>query len=276
MFKDRTSNNATVFQSESVLTSEHQPEEPFNRDSEIQKIADALRPLTDQVEPVNVLAYGPAGTGKTTCIEHVSNRLKDETSIKPISINCWQYNTRPSLLTQLLIELGYPAPRKGKPIDELLNKLEEWADKSRGLRAPKGYAIILDEFDQLKQKSEVIYDIQRLNREVKSKFGLVMISNQQPSRLQLNRRSRSRVQIEGIEFPTYTAEQLTQILKQRAEQAFYPGTVDEDVIRKVAEAAVRDGGDCRRAIHLLRRLGREADNNGLTEVSQELLDQILT
>ena len=272
VFKDEKQSDVTVFQSKSVLTSEHQPSEPYGRDSQIKEIADALRPLTDQVKPVNILAYGPAGTGKTTCIEYISDRLEQETSIKPININCWQYNTRSSLLTEFLIELGYPAPRKGKPVDELLTKIEEWADKSRSLNAPKGYADILDEFDQLKQKSEIIYDIERLNRNTEAKFGLVMISNQEPSKLQLDPRSESRVQIEPIEFLPYKTEQLTEILKHRAEKSFYPGTVTDEILETLASAVARDGGDCRRALHTLRQLGRKAEQNGRTEITEEMVE----
>ena len=53
------------------------------------------------------------------------DRMEEETTSKSVYINCWQYNTRPSLLTELLIQLGYPAPRKGKPVDELLSKIRE-------------------------------------------------------------------------------------------------------------------------------------------------------
>jgi cell division control protein 6 len=276
VFTDETSNNVTVFKSQSVLTSDYQSSEPVSRESQVEDIASALRPLTDRVEPVNIIAYGPAGTGKTTSIDHVADRLADETSVKPVTINCWQYNTRPSLLTELLINLGYPAPRKGKPVDELLTKLEEWADKSQNLNAPKGYAIILDEFDQLDEKSEVIYDIERLNRQVESKFGVVMVSNQHPSQLRLNARSRSRVQIETVEFTPYTADELTEILQRRAEQAFYPGTVTDDVLETIASSVVQDGGDCRGALHVLRQLGRKAEQNGQTEITGEMVENVIS
>jgi len=258
-----------------VLTSEYQPEKPVGRGSKVQEIADSLRPLNDRVEAVNLLVFGPAGTGKSTCLNHVFDHLDSETGIKPVTINCWQYNTRSSLLTQLLIELGYPAPRKGKPVDELITKIKEWADKSQSLNAPKGYAVALDEFDQLAQKSEIIYDLKQLNSEVESKFGLVMLSNQQPSQIHLEHRSRSRIQVKTVEFQPYTVDQLIEILRDRAESAFYPGTVDEDVLRKVAATVAQDGGDCRQALHLLRQAGLEAEQDGKKQVTDEIVENVI-
>ena len=131
VFEKTTNSGRSVFRSETYLAASYAPENPVGRDHNIEQIADALRPLARHKTPDNLLVYGPAGTGKTTCVRHILSKLEDETRVKPIYINCWQYNTRPSLLTQLLIELGYPAPRKGKPVDERLLKLREWLDKNR-------------------------------------------------------------------------------------------------------------------------------------------------
>lgn len=150
MFENKSKNGKGVLRSETYLTSSFEPEEPVGRDSEIQRIASAVRPLSKQRTGENLLIHGPAGIGKTTCTKHVFQQLDDQTRVKAIYINCWQYNTRSSLLTELLIKLGYPAPRKGKPVDELLSKIREWLDKSHAA------AIALDEFDQLDERTEAV------------------------------------------------------------------------------------------------------------------------
>lgn len=101
----------SVFDNEKVLsTTKHT--DPIGREEEIERIADAVRPLTQNQESEDLLVYGPAGSGKTTCVKHVFTKLEQETAVTTITINCWNYNTRSAILTQLLIELGYPAPRK--------------------------------------------------------------------------------------------------------------------------------------------------------------------
>lgn len=253
-----------VLRSETYLDTGYQPEKPVGRGAEVQRIVEAVRPVTRRKTPENLLVYGPAGTGKTTCVRHVFDHLEDETTSKSVYINCWQYNTRSSLLTELLIQLGYPAPRKGKPVDELLSKIREWLDKNRGV------AVALDEFDQLENRTEAIYDLQLVNEQAESRLGLIMVSNQHPRQIKLDPRSQSRLNCQTLEFHSYDAPQLQKILKKRVEQAFKPGTVPNEVLEEIAETVADNSGDCREALEKLLRAGRKADQEGVSEVSFEM------
>ncbi|RCU47017.1 AAA family ATPase [Haloplanus salinus] len=255
-----------VLRSEAYLTPDHVPDEPVGRDREIERIAEAVRPLTKRRKPENLLVYGPAGVGKTTCVKHVFQRMEEQTTAKAVYINAWQYNTRPSLLTELLIQLGYPAPRKGKPVDELLSKIREWLDKNRGV------AVAIDEFDQLQEKTEVVYDLQIVNEEADSSLGVVMVSNQPPERVQLDPRSQSRLNCQTLRFNSYNAPQLQKILEKRVEQAFRPGTVSDEVIEEIAEQVADKDGDCRKALSILLRAGRKADQQGSNKIAMEDLE----
>ena len=260
MFNETSESGSGVLRSESYLTTDYLPDEPVGREAEINSIADAVRPLARRKKPDNLLVYGPAGVGKTTCVKYVFDRLEEEAGVKSVYINCWQYNTRSSLLTELLIQLGYPAPRKGKPVDELLSKIREWMDKNRGV------ALALDEFDQLEDRTEVIYDLQMLNEEAENSLGIVMVSNHHPSKVQLDPRSRSRLNCHTLQFNPYDTPQLINILKQRAEQAFRPGAVPDEVIEEIAEQVAENSGDCRQALSTLLRAGRKADRQGVSSI----------
>lgn len=264
MFEDSQTGKG-IFRSEDYLTSEHTPEKPIGRETEIQRIADAMKPLSKRRTPENLLVYGPAGVGKTLCINHVFNQLEEETRVKTVYINCWQYNTRPSLLTELLIQLGYPAPRKGKPVDELLSKLQEWLDRNRGV------AVTLDEFDQLEDRTEVIYDLLLVNEKADNPLGILMVSNQHPRSLELDPRSQSRLNCQTLEFNAYSKQQLVEILEKRVEQAFRPGTAPDEVIGDIAETVSEKGGDCRKALEILLRAGKKAAREQASELSKEHL-----
>jgi cell division control protein 6 len=256
MFESSTGKSGRgVLRSESYLDTGYQPEKPVGRDREVQRIVESVRPVTRRKTPENLLVYGPAGVGKTTSVRHVFDHLEDETTSKAVYINCWQYNTRPSLLTELLIQLGYPAPRKGKPVDELLSKVREWLDKNGGV------AVALDEFDQLENRTEVIYDLQMVNEEADNQLGLVMVSNQHPRQIELDPRSQSRLNCQTLEFQSYNTHQLVEILEKRVEQAFRPGTVPDEVIEEIAEHVAEKSGDCREALQLLLQAGRNADRD---------------
>lgn len=186
--------------------------------------------------------------------------------MKTVLINCWQYNTRPSLLTELLINLGYPAPRKGKPVDELLSKLREWLSKNRCV------AVLLDEFDQLNEKTEIIYDLQMLNCNCENQLGVIMVSNQHPRDIQLDPRSQSRLNLQTLEFTSYNAKQLVKILEKRAEQALKNGSVSCDVIKAIAKKVENDSGDCRKALDMLLTAARKADSQSDSKVSLDNLE----
>ena len=261
MFENSTSSRKGVLRSEIYLSKGYEPDEPVGREQKISCIADAVRPLARRHTPDNLLIYGPAGVGKTTCVKHVSENLESQASIKSVYINCWQYNTRSSLLTELLIQLGYPAPRKGKPVDELLSKIREWLDKNRGV------AVALDEFDQLQNQTEVIYDLQLVNEEAENSIGLLLVSNQHPTCISLDPRSQSRLSCKTLEFQSYTAPQLEQILQDRINKAFRPGTVSKEVVEQIAETVAEQSGDCRKALTMLLNAGRKADQECRNKVT---------
>ena len=266
MFKNTDSGNR-ILRDESVLHSEHDAIEPVGRDDEIERIATAIEPLAHRRNADDLLVYGPSGVGKTTCVRHVFRNLDTETRVETVWINCWQYNTRPSLLTELLVELGYPVPRKGKPVDELLSKLQEWLDKNRCI------AVALDEFDQLDEKTEIAYDLQLLNEKTDNHLGVVMISNQPPSNLELDPRSQSRLNYQPVEFQPYTRDELVRILEDRAENAFYPGKVSRAALERIADQNLNsDEGDCRKAIAHLLRAGRLAERKGNSEITETVVE----
>ncbi|MFA1610032.1 Cdc6/Cdc18 family protein [Halobellus rubicundus] len=260
-----SNSEGNIFRSEKYLDSGHQPEKPVGRETEIQRIAQAIKPVRHGKTPENLLVHGPAGIGKSTTVKHVFDKFEDETSGKAVFINSWKYNTRPSLLTELLIQFGYPAPRKGKPIDELLSKIKEWLDKNRGV------AVAIDEFDQLEDPTEVIYDLSMVNQESQNSLGLVMVSNQPPQQVQLDPRSRSRLNCQTLQFQPYNASQLQEILEKRAEKAFQPGAVPDEVIEAIAQQVAENSGDCRTALKTLHKAGRKAEQEGETKISIENL-----
>jgi cell division control protein 6 len=259
-----TKRRRTVFDKEKTLSTAHFTE-PVGREDEIDDIANAVRPLSQGKEAENLLIYGPAGTGKTTCVNHVLDRLGQQTRVRTVTINCWKYNTRSSFLTQLLIELNYPAPRKGKPIDALLTVLKERLNKGKSL------AVSLDEFDQIAEQDEVLYDLYELNAHTESSCGILLTSNKSPSEIELDRRTRSRLGYRTLEFEAYGRDDLKEILQNRVVKAFRRNTVGEGVIERVATAVADEieigRGDCRHALEVLHRAGREADKENADKVT---------
>jgi cell division control protein 6 len=106
-----------------------------------------------------------------------------------------------------------------------------------------------------------------LNSDSQNTLGLLMISNKPPGQVQMDPRSRSRLNCQTAKFESYTADKLEAILNKRVEQAFRPGTVPSEVPRQIAETVADQSGDCRDALEMLLRAGRKADREGRSEVT---------
>ncbi len=146
-----------------------------------------------------------------------------------------------------------------------MSKLGEWLDKNRNV------AVALDEFDRLEDKTQVVYNLEMLNEESENQIGIVMVSNQHPSRLNLDSRSQSRLNCQTLYFKPYSTPQLIEILEKRVEQAFRPETVPDRVIEEIAEKASENSGDCRQALNLLLRADRKADRDGKDNITIETI-----
>jgi len=70
-----------------------------------------------------------------------------------------------------------------------------------------------------------------------------------------------------LQFNSYNAPQLQEILSKRVEQAFKPGTVPDEALEEIAEQVAENSGDCREALETLLRAGRKADQEGRSKVS---------
>lgn len=256
-----------LFTSEPCLSTSYTPATVVGRETEIQALEAALAPLTRRRAPENVVVYGPAGVGKTTTVNYVCTRLEEESRARAVQINCWQYNTRSSLLSQLLIELDYPAPRKGKPIDELLRQFREWMAKHQCV------AVVLDEFDRHQAQTDIIYDLHHVSTAVDNEIGVILISNKPPSEIHLDSRSRSRLNYRPVYFDRYDADELYAILQDRAETAFRSDAVTDKAVARIADRVADTSGDCRHAIELLHRAGRIAEREQAETVTTDHVNQ---
>ena len=140
----------------------------------------------------------------------------------------------------------------------------------------RNFILVLDEIDQLVKKigDEILYNLTRLNSELeKAQITIVGISNDLQFANYLDPRVKSSLTEEDINFPSYNALQLQDILAQRAKKAFKKGVINEGVISKCAAYAAREHGDARRALNLLRVAGELADRNNENNLSITYIDK---
>ncbi len=100
-------------------------------------------------------------------------------------------------------------------------------------------------------------------------MSIIGISNDLKFTEFLDPRVKSSLGEDEIIFPPYNAEQIREILEQRATLAFRPGTLQEGVIPLCAAFAAQEHGDARRALDLLRISGELAERSRSTIVSED-------
>ncbi|MCD6383867.1 MAG: orc1/cdc6 family replication initiation protein [Thermoplasmata archaeon] len=188
-----------------------------------------------------------------------------------IYVNCQQVDTGYRLIAHLANHFARDwnerVPISGWSPDTLYRKFLERLEREGGVTV-----VVLDEIDRLVAKSgdEVLYTLTRIGSDLKeAKLSIVGISNDLKFTDMLDSRVKSSLGGEEMVFPPYNAEQLRDILRQRAEMAFQPGVLDDGVIPLCAAMAAQEFGDARRALELLKVSGEIAERLGEKRVTEE-------
>ncbi|MDY6770230.1 MAG: ORC1-type DNA replication protein [Candidatus Nanohaloarchaea archaeon] len=279
MFSDYLEKES-VFRSKDILDTSYKPDEILHRDKQIDELASILAPSLKGDDPSNLFVYGTVGTGKSLCVRHVSDELreaaeKSEEELNIVYINCKMKkvaDTEYRLAAQLAREMGRDVPSTGLPTDEVYDRffdaLEEGEDDV--------VIIILDEIDALVKKigDSFLYNLTRVNDDLdETKVSIVGISNDLNFTDYMDSRVKSSLSEEEIIFPPYNALELKEILLQRTEDAFHDGVLADGVISKCAALAASEHGDARRALDLLRVAGELTERSNESEITIEFVDR---
>jgi cell division control protein 6 len=268
----------SIFKNKKILQASYTPENIPHREEQIKEIAAILAPSLRGEKPSNLFIYGKTGTGKTLTIFHVVKTLEKIAKKKKIGLKIFYLNcklkrvadTEYRLIAALARDFGQDVPITGLPTDEIYRLFIEKLDEKE-----MNFILVLDEIDQLIKKAgdEILYNLTRLNSELKNtQITIVGISNDLQFANYLDPRVKSSLTEEDINFPSYNALQLQDILTERANSAFKKKVVDEGVISKCAAYAAREHGDARRALDLLRVAGELAERNNETTLKIDFID----
>ncbi len=264
--------SSRIFANREVLMPDYIPRELPHREREMKRVASVLAPALRGERPSNLFIYGLTGTGKTAVIKRVMLKLVEAVSrnhlrVKPIYVNVKQRDTPYRVMADLAEAIGLRVPFTGLSTGEVYSRFTRKLSRLHGV-----YIIVLDEIDFLVKKhgDDLLYKLTRINEVIdNAKVSLVGITNSVSFVEELDPRVKSSLGEEEIVFPPYNAEQLRDILEARAEKAFKPGVLDDDVIPLCAALAAREHGDARRALDLLRVSGEMADRLGDGRVTRK-------
>ena len=265
----------TIFRGDKdVLRSSYIPDILPHRDNEINQLASILVTALEGQRPSNVLLFGKTGTGKTACLKYIGKEIERADStlnkVQFIYMNCevidTQYGILQNIGNKFIENFDERIPFTGWSTERVYNILREKIDEEKRV-----VVIALDEIDQLVSKSgdDVLYHLCRINDDLKNaKVSVIGISNDLRFMEFLDPRVRSSLSEEKMVFPPYNAEQLKDILEQRAKIVFEEGVLESSVIPLCAALAAQEHGDARRALDLLRVAAEIADRNHVPVVTE--------
>ena len=266
-----------IFKNREVLRHTYTPDDLPHRDEQIRMLATILAPALRGETPSNVLIYGKTGTGKTATVKFVGRQLEEmskrlNVECKVHYINCELVDTQYRVLASIANALGRKVPMTGWPTDQVYEEVKKALDSKN-----QTVIIVLDEIDKLVKKGDdVLYNLSRINAELeRGKVSIIGISNDLKFKSYLDPRVISSLSEEEIIFPPYNAEQLKDILEQRAKLAFYDGVLDDDVIPYCAALAAQEHGDARKALDLLRVSGEIAEQENADKVTKDHVKKAL-
>ncbi|VVC02612.1 ORC1-type DNA replication protein 1 [Candidatus Bilamarchaeum dharawalense] len=265
---DDGNSGSSIIRDEKILLPDYLPDELIQRDHELQYIADCIKPLLGKRMPQNLFIHGSSGTGKTTCVRYLIRQLSEQSSsILPVYVNCWENPTQLAIYNKIVEEMRLPLPRRGLAADEIFDKIMQFVKNYK-----KPILLVLDEMDAIRHE-ELLYVISRSNEKMLA-FGIIGISNNKSLLSKLDQRIRSSLRFSEMEFQAYSEEQLSSILRLRAERALEPASFDEKLLLKIARSV--EDGSARVAIERLWKAAKNAEHASKSKIMIQDLEDILS
>ena len=265
----------SVFRDEHVFEIDYVPETFRHRESQMESLKYALRPAVRGSRPLNVIARGPPGTGKTTAIQKLYGELGAQTDVRVARVNCQVDSTRYAVFSRLFAEIfDYEPPSSGISFKKLFSQITD-----RLVEREEVLVVALDDVNYLfyeSEASDTLYSLLRAHEAHSgAKIGVICISSDLDLDVieALDTRVQSVFRPEEIYFNRYDEPEIAGILRERADRGFHEGVVDTTVLDRVAELTAEQGGDLRVGIDLLRRAGMNAEMRASRTVEHEDVEE---
>ena len=249
----------TIFKDKRPLDHRWLPDKLVHREDQIRQIAKYWVDVLGGVTPSNVTLYGKTGTGKTAASNFAREQLidiarKKNVFVKVEYVRCTDYTTEYQVIAELCNRLGRDVPNRGWTKGEVVNAFRE-IFRPDVFGRKLHLIVILDEIDILLNKDGdgILYTLTRTDN-----VSVLCISNYLDFKNLIDSRVNSSLNDKEIVFPPYGANQLSDILSERAEVSFNENVLEDDVIPLCSAMAAKEEGDARYALDLLKNAGELA------------------
>ena len=260
LFDKVLKSDESLFLNSQFLDYDYQPKLVPFRETQQQHIALCIKPLLQRRNGKNIVVFGKPGVGKTVSLKQVLNELKDDygNDVYCFYVNCWKRDSYFKIISEICQQLNYKWTHN-KNFDELMGAAAEIVNE-------KSAVIVLDEADKL-QDQNIIYNIlEEFHRRC-----IILITNENSFVAKLDNRIKSRLLADLLEFKPYNYYETEEILKQRVEYSFVPGTLEKNSFEHIVKKTF-DMRDIRAGLFLLKQSGEIAENKSSKKITIDHVD----
>ena len=266
-----------IFRDREKLSPRYLPSRLIHRENELRLLKTMTSDLALGDRFLRVIqVQGPAGMGKTSAVHIIGRNLENINKRYGLNFKYIYINLKleaPSkfvLFNSIASKIDPVLRSRNLTAEELLHETLEYLRK-RDIRV----LLVLDEVDyflRFSRDSSIIYDLTRLSElrlgEPVNIVGLIMIARDPSWRKILTSGERSSLGRLIVNFKPYTREQLFDILRYRAEEAFRDGVISEEIIEYISGITVDYAkSDVRYALDILLFSGMIAESEGCDKLS---------
>jgi cell division control protein 6 len=235
------------------------------RQKQLSRIISHLSPVLDGAHPESALVYGPTGSGKTVSLIHVLSSFSEVSRRHGIKFSYRYIDlTSPKTYFGALNEVAMALDsanrkyRKGIPIEYMQGKIKSAVSKYQGF-----LCLLIDEADNIRPNPDAFltYLAITLPRTVLCRIILILLTNRLDWERTLDPRILSFLKKIDIIFEPYDAVDLLEILKLRSDKALRVEKIDPVALKKIAAYASRETGDARKAVELLAKAVKVAEES---------------
>jgi cell division control protein 6 len=244
------------------------PSKLVGRDEEQQQLAGMFSTIGAAGSSCRAVITGNVGCGKTVLTKIFGDDLTRHLSavrvIKNVHVNCRNHPSTSQVLQRIATSLDDRHPERGFSASEVIQSIR------RNLRTRNQHMLlVLDEVNHLLQREgdDLLYQLLRIDegRDERGTLSLIIVSQEYVlDKLQgavVSRFGRSN----HLALKPYDEAQLSAIAKQRSDIACISGSVSEEILTLIGQAA-GDTGDARVAIELLEAAVTRAEMAGRNEI----------
>ncbi|NVM52131.1 MAG: AAA family ATPase [Candidatus Helarchaeota archaeon] len=261
----------SVFKNEQTLDLSYVPPKLPRRREELARLSRDFKPLVSKngSYSINVAMIGPAGVGKTATTKYFCERFVKAAQKRSAEIiytyyNCYTFRTKSAILRNLLSKY-FTITSRGYSDYELLGMLTLRLKKEH-----KHLLIVLDEANIIGAEDILsIIHAPEIHGFGEARISTIIISRPTEFQSLLNAPLSGHIN-DKIQLNGYNQDELKEILDYRADLAFHPAAISEDIVDMVVDIASKTL-NARHGIEIMYHAGKIADREDTDSISEEMI-----